>query len=149
MKKLTYLFSTLMLLSILTIIGCSKDDDPGLTDEEVQLAALSATWVATSVSDGTNPNRQDYDGFTLTLNSDMSYSTAAGPDLLPMPEAGKYAFGTNVKSNIIIAPSISATYSLSDNAETLTIQFTYTGSGFENTRTESVNGDWTFVFDKQ
>ncbi|MBL6445976.1 hypothetical protein JMN32_06630 [Fulvivirga sp. 29W222] len=151
MKNLTYLFSAVILLVVLTTIGCKKDDDPGLSEEEQQLEALAGTWVATTVNDGVQ-DRQDYDGFTLTINKELTYSTAGGPNLLPMPEAGSFVFGTNVKSNIVIDPTdanIPATYSIAADGATLTLSFTYSGSGFANTRTNSVNGSWTFTFAKQ
>lgn len=152
MKNLTYLFSAVILLIVLTTIGCKKDDGGGLSEEEQQLAALTGTWVATSVSDGVQ-DRQDYDGFTLTLNKDLTYSTAGGPDLLPMPKAASFVFSpTNVKSGIIIDPddsNIPAQYSLGSDGTTLTLSFTYNGTGFDNSRTSSVNGSWTFTFTKQ
>lgn len=152
MKNLTYLFSAAILLVVLTTFGCGEDD-PDLTEEEVQLNALTGTWVATKVGDGVIDDRQDYKDFTLTINKEMTYSTAGGPDLLPMPEAGAFAFNpNNVKGSIIIAPSdanITATYALNADSNVLTLSFTYEGAGFENTRTNSVNGTWTFTFSKQ
>lgn len=152
MKNLTYLFSAAILLVVLTTIGCKKDDDPSLTEEEIQLNALAGTWVATKVGDGVIDDRQDYKDFTLTINKEMTYSTSGGPDLLPMPEAAAFVFGTNVKSSIIIEPTganIPATYSLNADSNVLTVSFTYEGAGFDNTRTNSVNGTWTFTFSKQ
>ena len=151
MKKLTYLFSAVILLVVLTTIGCKKDDGGSLSEEEQQLEVLAGTWVATVVNDGVQ-DRTDYSGFTLTLNKEMTYSTAGGPDLLPMPEAGAYIFGTNVKSQLILEPNdanMVVGYTVSSDGKTLTLTFTYQGDGFTNTRTNSVNGDWTFTFTKQ
>ena len=152
MKKLTYLLTAGVLLAVLTIVGCKKDDGGGLSEEEQQLAALSGTWAATSVNDGTT-DRQDYDDFVLTINgTNQTYTTTGGPDLLPMPEAGAFEFGANVKTQLILEPdnaNTAVSYSISADGTELTWSFSYTGEGFTNTRQSSVEGDWTFVFTKQ
>lgn len=137
---------------ILTIVGCKKDDGGGLSEEEQQLAALTATWAATSVSDGAP--RDDYNDFKITFKKDMTYVTAGGPDLLPFPPAKPFEFGTNVKSDLILDPAganLNYKYQISGDGTqlTLTSASTYTGDGFANARETSVTGDWVFVFTKQ
>lgn len=143
---------------ILTIVGCKKDDGGGLSVEEQQLAALTATWAATSVSDGAP--RDDYGDFKITFNKNMTYTTSGGPDLLPIPSgkttATAFEFGTDVKSDLILDSSqggaqLHYKYQISGDGTqlTLTSATTYTGEGFANARETSVTGDWIFVFTKQ
>lgn len=151
MKKLTYLLTAGILFVVLSTVGCKKDDGGGLSEEEQQIAALTGTWVASSVNDGTT-DRTDYDGFTLTITKAMSYTTAGGPDLLPMPTDASFEFGDNVKTQIIIEPTgvnIPVSYSISSDGTQLTWNFSYTGDGFPNARANSVEGNWTFIFTKQ
>ncbi|MEX2335808.1 MAG: hypothetical protein WD555_00885 [Fulvivirga sp.] len=152
MKKLTYLLTAGVLLIILTTTGCKKDDGGGLSVEQEQLAALTGTWAATAVSDGTT--RTDYADFTLTINSGMTYQTEGGPDLLPIPKGTDFEFGENVKSKLILEPkgvALSYTYNISADGDVLTLNAdqTYSGPGFENARTNSVSGQWSFTFSKQ
>ena len=152
MKKLTYLLTAGVLLAVLTIVGCKKDDGGGLSEEEQQLAALSGTWAATDVNDGAGP-REDYSDFVLTINgANQTYTSTGGPDLLPMPKAAPFEFGTNVKTGLILEPdnaNIQVTYGLSADGTELTWSFNNTGTGYENARQNSVEGNWTFVFTKQ
>ena len=130
---------------LLATIGCGSDDG-GPTEEEQQTAKLIGTWTATTVNDGTA--RDDYDDFTITFTQ-STYSTSGGPvgdKALPFQNSGSWSFGTPVTSSISLS-SQDMTYSIVDDV--LTITFTYNGDGFPgNAKTANVNGDWTFVFEK-
>ena len=79
----------------------------------------------------------------ITINKEMTYSTGGGPNPLPLPEASSFAFGTDVQRQIIIEPdgiAMAASYTLSADASQLTLSFNYQGSGFTNTKVESVEG---------
>ncbi|UII23273.1 hypothetical protein [Fulvivirga ligni] len=145
MKKLTFLLSAGILFMLLATIGCGSDDG-GPTEEEQQTAKLIGVWTATTVNDGTV--RDDYDDFTITFTQ-STYSTTGGPEgdkALPFQNSGSWSLGTPVTSSISLS-SQPMTYGIVDDV--LTITFTYNGDGFPgNAKTANVNGDWTFVFEK-
>ncbi|MBL3656192.1 hypothetical protein [Fulvivirga sediminis] len=141
MKKLSYLLSTGLLFVLLTIIGCGSDDG-GPSEEDTQTALLKGTWTVTSVTDG--EARTDYSGFTITFTDD-TYTTSGGPDLLPFKNSDSWSFGSPVTSSISLGAQ-PMTYTVTNNK--LILSFSYTGEGFNNARTEEVEGSWVFEFSR-
>ena len=79
MKKLNYLFSTVILLAVLMTIGCGKDE-PSISAEEKLVDKISGTWTASAVTYNTSDDRTTvYSGFTITLSGskDAGYSYSA------------------------------------------------------------------------
>jgi hypothetical protein len=137
-------------------INCGGSDDPEKSEEEIQLDKLKAAqWTVLSVSDGTD-RTSEYPGMMLTFSGTFSaggtyeYSSAATswPSVSPWNQADSWKFvGGSVGSKIIrLSDDVEMTYLLSNSDKQLSISFNYTGPGFNNGRTETVEGDWVFTF---
>lgn len=155
MKHVARLFSLLILVSAgLFYASCDGGDDPK-SEEESQLDKLKATWTLQSANDGTD-RTDEYPGMTVTIAGTFSeggtynYSSDADswPSVSPWKAIDTWKFKSGSVANTIIRQSDlqEMTYLLSDSDKTLTISFNYQGPGFNNARTESVTGDWDFVF---
>jgi hypothetical protein len=150
MKK----FLTIAVLGVLTTLSACKDkDEPG--KEVVQLGKLSDTWQLTNVTQD-DVVVAGYDDFSLTLSGStaaatFTYATTGRPALSPWPVGGRWKFGTNVNEQLVrdagTDDELVITYAVS--ATTLTLEFEFTGDGYENTRVNSPEGQWVFTFDKQ
>ncbi|MBL0742918.1 hypothetical protein [Chryseolinea lacunae] len=158
MKHLARLLSLLILVSAgFFYAGCSKKDD-NQSEEETQLNKLkSDQWTLTSAKDPSD-RTSEYPGMKLTISGTFSeggvyhYTSSATswPSVSPWKKESDWKFQAGAVSNTIIrlADDQVMNYTLSNGDKTLTIAFTYpeSGEGFNNGRTESVSGDWTFVF---
>lgn len=155
MKHVARLLS-LLLLVVAGIFYASCDDGNGeKSQEEIQLDKLKATWTLQSANDGTD-RTDEYPGMTVTIsgtfseNGTYNYSSDADswPSISPWKAIDTWKFKSGSVTNTIIRQSDlqEMTYSLSNSDKTLTISFNYQGPGFNNGRTESVDGDWDFVF---
>jgi hypothetical protein len=155
MKHVARLFSVILLAGAgLFYMGCD-DDDGGKSQEQTQLDKLKATWTLQSANDGTD-RTDEYPNMTLTFTGTFSeggtynYSSDADswPSVSPWKAIDTWKFKSGSVENIIIrqVDLLEMNYSLTNSDKTLTISFTYSGTGFNNGRTESVDGDWDFVF---
>lgn len=155
MKKLGYLLSTAVLLSVLFTVSCKKKNDPGPSEEQLRKDAMTAkTWTLNSATLSSQPVT-DLTGLTLTIDSNFGYSTNSTtltrqPN--PWPVGGTFAFGTNGDgttniNQVIRDNEVTMIVTVSADGSTMTLAFTFadgnTGSGG---RTEAVNGDWFFEF---
>ncbi|HEY9009288.1 hypothetical protein [Ohtaekwangia sp.] len=170
MKHLARLLSLLILVSAgIFFASCGGGGGNDKTEEELQLDKLKGTWTLTESSVKFGGSTDDrFDGSALKLTIAGTYSaggkytysltTSKQVNASPWKGAGNWKFNpAAVSSNIIRLDSefgdgsqdVSITYSLSSDAKTLTMDFTYSGTGYVlGARTESVSGDWTFVFTK-
>ncbi|SKC86517.1 hypothetical protein [Ohtaekwangia koreensis] len=167
MKHLTRLLSLLILVSAAVFFAsCGGDDGDDKTPEETQLDKLKGTWTLTESSvqfDGAGDDRFDGSALKLTFSGNYSaggkYSYAVTSssqvNASPWPSGGSWKFGSPVTSSIVRLDSeldgsadVTVAYTLSADSKTLTVQFTYAGSGYVVGRTESVGGPWEFVFTK-
>jgi len=157
MKRATRFFSLLMIAGIaLLYVGC--DDDPKKSEEETQLDKLRGTWNIESVENDGTSRTDEYPNMTLTVSGTFTtggtynYTSDADewPSVSPWKAIDTWKFKSGAVANTITRQSdlLDMTYTLSNSDNTLTIGFTYTGTGINNGRTESVSGDWTFVFTK-
>lgn len=135
--------------------GCKKDDDKQ-SEEQIQLGKLTSDqWTLTSASDPSD-RTAEYPGMKLTISGNFSEggtyqytSTATSwPSVSPWKKSDNWKFQpSSIGSGIVRQSDLQdMDYTLSNSDKTLTIHFTYSGAGFNNGRTESVEGDWTFVF---
>jgi hypothetical protein len=148
--------SVFALAVLLAYAGC--DPKPGVTqtEEELQLAKLSATWKIGAngnvTLDGV-PKKTDYANFQLILTgtpnaTSFGYTTSGRPALSAWPANGSWNFGTTVSTDVIrdkgTAKEIPMTYTVTDTQLELT--FNYNGAG--EARTSDVTGTWVFTFTK-
>jgi hypothetical protein len=158
MKHLPRLM-TLLLLVVTSFFyaGCGGDD-PSKSEEESQLDKLSSTWNLQSVENDNVSRTDEYPNMTLTISGTFTsggiynYTSDADswPSVSPWKATDTWKFKSgNVMTTITRLSDLQdMDYALSNNDNTLTINFTYSGPGFNNARTSSVTGAWTFVFSK-
>ncbi|MBA4054097.1 MAG: hypothetical protein C0490_05235 [Marivirga sp.] len=136
-------------------MGCDGGDNPEKSQEELQLDKLKSTWTLQSANDGTD-RTDEYPGMTVTISGTFSeggtynYTSDADswPSVSPWNDIDTWKFKAGSVTSAIVRQSDlqEMSYSLSNGDKTLTISFNYQGPGFNNGRTESVTGDWDFVF---
>ena len=160
MKHLSRLFYLLLLVSVAIFnSSCDNDDDPGKSEEELQLDKLKAsTWQLISANDGTD-RTDEYPGMTLTYSGSFSAggtysytSTATSwPSASPWKQNDSWKFvAGSVNSKLIrLSDDTEMTYALSNSDKQLTLTFDYAGPGFlNNGRIEEVEGTWVFTFER-
>lgn len=161
MKKINYFLSLAVLAFLFASVGCDGGDDDGAPAPDVVGANFTGTWSAQSVSFGSpaEPRTDDYSDFTLTVTytageNGGGMSITGGPDGLrpfDINDTWSYA-GTidnaNVTSFSITRDSDELTINVSDfSATTATLTFNLGANGSVS-RTEAVEGSWTFVMTK-
>jgi hypothetical protein len=169
MKQLARFASLLTLVCVsLFFANCDGGGGDDKSEQQVQFEKLKFTWTMQSVTqDGSSTGNAaaEFTGSGLTLsitgnfaeNGDFNYNLDATTQVTtsPWPEAGKWRFGSPVTSQIIrldsensaALPNVPMGYSLSNGDKTLTVTIdNYEGSNFVVGRTQSVSGDWVFVF---
>lgn len=158
MKHLNRVFTLLILVSAsLSYFGCGGSDDKQ-SEEETQLNKLkSDQWTLQSASDPSD-RTAEYPGMKLTITGNFSengtyhYTSTANswPSVSPWKKEDDWKFQSGAVGSIIVRQSDLQVinYTLSNSDKTLTLNFIYpdNGPGFNNGRTESVSGNWTFVF---
>ena len=155
MKHLARLFSVVVLIGAAVFYSsCGGSDDPK-SPEETQLDKFKFTWDLQSASDGTD-RTSEYPGMTATFSGTFSeggtytYTSDADswPSISPWKKTDTWKFKTGSVANVIVRQSdlLEMNYSFSNSDKTLTLTFTYSGPGFANGRTESVDGNWAFTF---
>ena len=139
-RLILYFFATCLCM----VLACGGGDD-GPSAEELRLQELTATWSVNSViNDGQNVTSQ-FNGFTLTVTSQQTYTTTNGGNA--WPAQGTFEL---VNNNLDVFTrddnvNISIT-SISETNLTLTFQITEvrgTASG-----TEGITGSFTFDLNK-
>lgn len=119
--------------------------------KDVQLEKLSKTWKLNTVTLDGIDKKSDYTNFQLILsgtkgNTTFGYSTSGRPALSPWKSSGSWEFGVSPETQMIrdkaTADELTMTYAVTET--TLSITFTFNGSGFS--RTGSVKGQWIYTF---
>lgn len=155
MKHVARLFSLILLVSAtISYTGCSSSGGDKST-EELQLDKLKFTWTLQTANDGTD-RTDEYPGMTVIISGTFSeggtynYTSTADswPSISPWKADDTWKFNAgSVTSGIIRQSDLQEmNYNLTNSDKTLTIDFVYSGPGFNNGRTESVEGNWEFVF---
>lgn len=147
----------LVVVSGAFMAGCNGDD-PSKSQEESQLDKLRGVWNIQSVDNDDVDRTDEYPAMAVTIagtyteGGTYTYTSVADewPSVSPWKAADSWKFKTGSVATNIVRQSdlLDMTYSLSNSDNTLTISFEYSGPGFNNGRTESVSGNWTFVFTK-
>lgn len=161
MKKINYFLSFAVLAFLFASAGCDGGDDGGAPAPDVVGGNFTGTWTAQSVSFGSpaEDRSADYSDFSLTVTytageNGGGMSISGGPaDLRPFAQSDTWTYaGTidnaNVTSFSVTRASDGLTINVSDfSANTATLTFTL-GPGGSVSRTEAVEGSWTFVMTK-
>ncbi len=163
MKRINFLLTAGLLVSLLVYSGCGGSSEPTPeTPSQLQLGKLTGTWNATANSvtrDGTAD--ASYDGFTITFggsnnadNTNVS-GTATTNDVTGTYPSGSWEFnGTNVNSIIRDGTNsgrITQTANLTGDGaagSTLVLSFTLNADG-SGSRTAGLTGAWVFTLTKQ
>lgn len=148
MKK-SLLFLTIVSL---LIVACKGKSDPAPDPESVQLKLLSKTWKASDVTrDGVA--QTGYSNFGLAIlgtpgAATYGYTTSGRPVKSPWLGSGIWNFGTPMESSIVRdkggANELNMTYTVSDTQ--LQLKFQFVGPGFDGSRVQNLDGQWTFTF---
>ena len=160
MKKLAYLLSIGVLVSLLATVGCKKDDDVAISPEDQVGAKLTGTWVingsANSVTFGspTEDRTTDYSDFTLTITYDVdsdggTYGISGGPvGARPFPVSGTWLYQndiTDVNGSFVIVRDDGVATTISSLTDTaLVFSFLFDSSSNTGSRQAAVDGQWNF-----
>lgn len=144
MKILKYIALSIVLIGIVTVIGCKDDSDPTPSELEQQLDALmngGSNWVLGNdgvIKDGFDVTSQ-FAGFKLTIGN-KTYSTENG--LSPVWEtSGTWDFQNDNPNLVLRDGETSITLSLSGGNLTMTFMAEGATTGG---RTKSVSGEYQF-----
>ncbi|MEJ1237606.1 hypothetical protein WBG78_05745 [Chryseolinea sp. T2] len=158
MKFVTKWSSFITLFAAILVLSSCGGDDPEKSEEEVQLEKLKGTWTMASVQNDGVDRSDEYPGMKITLSGtyvsggtyDLTSSATDWPSLSPWKASDKWKFNSaNVSSIIVrVTDNLDMNYTLGNSDKQLTITFNYSGPGFNNSRTSSVSGSWTFTFTK-
>ena len=159
MKYVARLLSLSLLVSaVIFYASCDGDDGPETSQEETQLNKLKGTWNIQSVENDGTVRTDEYPGMTVTFagtyteGGTYNYTSdaEAWPSVSPWKAIDSWKFKSGSVGSIVIRQEdqVEIEYTLSNSDKTLTLEFSYTGPGFHNSRTESVTGGWTFVLTK-
>ncbi len=156
MKYVARLLSLFLLVSAaIFYASCDGSDGPETSQEETQLNKLKGTWNIQSVDNDGTDRTDEYPGMIVTFAGTYSeggtynYTSDADawPSVSPWKALDTWKFKSGSVPTIFIRQSdfTEIEYTLSNSDKTLTLDFSYTGPGFANGRTESVTGRWIFV----
>ncbi|MEQ8244370.1 hypothetical protein [Fulvivirga sp.] len=163
MKSLNYLLSAAVLVFLLANASCKSDDDPGVPAADQVGAKFTSTWNASSVTFG-SPSQDrsaDYSDFQLTIGYTAgtnagTYSITGGPQgsgIVPFAGNGTWSFQNEITDanpssfNIVRNDGLVITVSsLTDTS--LQLSFVFDDGTHSSSRTEAVDGTWTFDFSK-
>jgi len=150
--KRTKLFIVLALFGVaMSFWQCGSDPAPATDPQDEQLTKLSHTWTTTNVTFNSSPVT-GYENFEITLTGTAGQDTfnfsvtgrPAGTNNTPWPASGTFTFGTDFATILNRDDGTVVTYSVSSTQ--LQMTFTYNGTGFSGSRTNVVNGNWSFTF---
>lgn len=151
-KNRTYIIVLIgVLLIIFNISGCKKKNDP--TPKEQKISSLAFTWKATQVSlDGYDVSSY-FNGFTLTISSDYTYSTTGGNSPNPWPTSGVWSFTKNTDGSLnldkVMRDDGLEILIQEINNTSLELSFTHDASMHQSGRTEGISGVYNFTFTNQ
>jgi hypothetical protein len=161
MKLLTRTFSLLAIASTtLFFVNCGGGGDEK-KPEEVELEKLVKTWNIVSADLDGDTRTDDFTNFDLVISGTFDSDSPEGPydysvsgsrpTPSPWPDAangngGTWTFGgTPSDDSGLIARDDGTAMTYTISGGTLTLNFTFNGTGYEGAKTAQVNGNWTFV----
>jgi Domain of unknown function (DUF5004) len=132
--------SVIMLFFVFTALifsGCKKGDDPNPSAEKFK--QLSGVWhLGTITNNGLDVTPQ-YDGFTLTINTDKTFSTTNGNN--PWPASGTLEFTSTDLDQWLRNDGAEITI---QNATESTLVLSMTQNSIANGRISGVTGQFVF-----
>lgn len=154
MKNFRILFPFAIILCLVFMASCKKDDDGGgeQTQEQIETARLVKTWEYENVTlEGAQPG-EDYTGFTLTITANedatnKSYSTTNGQSAWPASGTWDFVDGTDFNT---IRRSDGIEMTITElTATNLTLSFTITEDdvakfGQRTQEAQGVVGEYVF-----
>jgi len=160
MKKLSYLLSAGVLVAMLAVVGCKKDDGGGITPEDAAGANFAGTWAvgsSGSVMFDSDDRTTEYSNFTFTVNYSAgqgsgTYSATGGQSgASPWPASGTWSFNAESPGaeSFAVTRDDGLVVNVALTATDMTMTFTFDDSVNEGSRVEAVNGNWTFNLVKQ
>lgn len=169
MKHLARLLSLLILVSAgVFLTNCGGDGGDEKSAQEKAFDKLKGVWTLESATWSADNSDDRFEGTTVELNihgtfkedGKFEFDMTSSPndiDASPWPPSVNWKFGSNPATQMIRLDSelssseddVPLTYTVTDSE--LEIEFAYAGSGFviQGARTQSTEGNWTFVFSKQ
>ncbi|HMG94284.1 MAG TPA: hypothetical protein VK589_29695 [Chryseolinea sp.] len=159
MKYVARLLSLFILVSAgIFYASCDGSDDPEKSQEETQLDKLKGTWNVQSVVNDATTRTDEYPGMTVAIagtfteGGTYNYTSDATswPSVSPWKALDTWKFNAGSVGSVLVRQTdlVPITYTLSNSDKTLELRFDYSGPGFNNTRVESVTGEWIFTFTK-
>lgn len=147
MRLIITLLTICIVLSITALMGCGGDDSPDTEIDEIAertafLVNDGSPWEASSdtfvMKDGYDVSDQ-FSGFTLDFKEDGTYTTSNSLNNA-WPDQGIWSLDSNDKNKIIRGDGVEMRSTVSGSTLTLT----FTASGTNGGRPESVDGEFQF-----
>ncbi|MBX2970193.1 MAG: hypothetical protein KF803_12555 [Cyclobacteriaceae bacterium] len=158
-KVVSRLASLLIVAGALVFFSNCGGDDPKDPVQKTQLSKLSKTWTIVSAQLGSTIRTPEFQtpNFTLTIsgafnsnNPNGPYNYSVGgtrPTPSPWPASGQWSFavtGTGDTGSLQRSDGLTMAYTISSSGQ-LTLTFECEDCDYAGSRTEEVNGVWTFV----
>lgn len=143
MHKITYIITTLIIVSLMATTGCdsgSSDSEPTAT--ELQSEVLKNTgnpWVLSTVTKDDLDVTGQFEGFTLTFEESTYTTTNSLPSV--WATSGTWEFNNDNPNSILRDDVVVISINSNNNHLTLTFTITELNNGG---RTESINGEYQF-----
>lgn len=155
MKLITrFLSLSALVAAAILYAGCGGGGGDTKSETDTQLEKLNGTWnvVAGNVELDDAAPPFAFTGFKLIINApagstSFSWQGQTRPEKGPWDADGTFTFGSPVTSKLLRDDGVQITYTVTDTS--LTMDFTYTGAGYDGSRVSSVEGNWHFEFTKQ
>jgi hypothetical protein len=148
----------LTLFATILVLGACGGDDKEKSEEEVQLDKLRGSWTISSVDNDGLDRTDEYPGMKITLSGTYAeggtYSLASTatdwPSISPWKKDDSWKFNSAAVSSVIVrlSDTVDLNYTLGNDDSQLTVEFDYSGPGFNNGRVATVGGHWTFTFSR-
>lgn len=160
MKYTDKLFVLVAIVGLLFTSACG-DDTPDPTTDPIPGEEISGIWMVAEAGDVTGPTADQFSGFSINItatSSGVSYTTSGNGDALVFPDQGTFAVEENDNfesgAEVMRGPdNVPTTITLSEGGSVLTMIFTIdidiNTDAAVNGRVASINGDYTFVLQKQ
>ncbi len=161
MKSLNYLLSAVVLVFLLANASCKSDDDPGVPAADQLGTKFTSAWNATSVDFDGQDRSADYADFQLTIGYTAgtnagTYRITGGPQgsgIVPFAGQGTWSFQSEITdpnpSSFNIVRNDDLVITISSLTDTnLQLSFVFDDGTHSSSRTEAVDGTWTFDFTK-
>lgn len=159
--KYTNKFLTVAVLFCLLLAVSCEQDNPTPPPSEVPGEELAGTWAAVRDNAVTGPAADQFTAFSITITpttNSVSYNTENSGDKTVFPSSGTFDVEASdnfeTGAEIIRQPDgVPVTTTISNDGQTLTLNFnidTSTASiDADNARIAGIDGEYTFILDKQ